>query len=376
MSIRDVLIIGAGAAGSTAAFHLAKSGKYISLLEKNPQLIAKPCGGGMSSSVQEWLPFDLKPIVDDVIKKIEFSWCLSDKVIADLSNDEPFWIVRREELDGFLRTKAINAGAELIKPFNVNKLAREKNIWKVSSQEGEELEAKSIIIADGSTSPWPKLFNLGPRKERYASTISIRLNEQGNIENGTARFEFGLVPNGFAWAFPLQGGINIGIGSFLGQNQTINSDLILKKLLPDFGFSPNDGIKVEVPLRIWNGHNNLHNEGILAIGDAASLCDPFLAEGIRPALMSGYEAANCLTNWLNGDITTLNSYTQIMRKKWSSSMAWGNRISQIFYRFPKVGYQLGVKRSTAPKRITQILSGEMNYEDIAQRVIKRLLFNR
>jgi len=92
--------------------------------------------------------------------------------------------------------------------------------------------------------------------------------------------------------------------------------------------------------------------------------------------MSGYEAANCLTNWLNGDITTLNSYTQIMRKKWSSSMAWGNRISQIFYRFPKVGYQLGVKRSTAPKRITQILSGEMNYEDIAQRVIKRLLFNR
>lgn len=55
-------------------------------------------------------------------------------------------------------------------------------------------------------------------------------------------------------------------------------------------------------------------------------------------------------------------------------MAWGKRISQVFYRFPKVGYQLGVKRPTAPKRIAQILSGEMSYEDIAKRVIKRLLF--
>ncbi len=63
-----------------------------------------------------------------------------------------------------------------------------------------------------------------------------------------------------------------------------------------------------------------------------------------------------------------------MQRNWGNSMAWGKRISQVFYRFPKVGYQLGVKRPTAPKRIAQILSGEMSYEDIAKRVIKRLLF--
>ena len=55
-------------------------------------------------------------------------------------------------------------------------------------------------------------------------------------------------------------------------------------------------------------------------------------------------------------------------------MAWGKRIAQVFYRFPQVGYQIGIKRPTAPKRIAQILSGEMGYEDIAQRVIKRLIF--
>ena len=63
-----------------------------------------------------------------------------------------------------------------------------------------------------------------------------------------------------------------------------------------------------------------------------------------------------------------------MKTNWGNSMAWGRRISQVFYRFPKVGYQLGIKRPTAPKRIAQIVSGEMSYEDIAKRVINRLLF--
>jgi hypothetical protein len=65
-----------------------------------------------------------------------------------------------------------------------------------------------------------------------------------------------------------------------------------------------------------------------------------------------------------------------MRLEWGESMAWGRRIAQVFYRVPKVGYQLGIKRPTAPRRIAQILSGEMGYGDIAQRVVRRLLFQR
>ena len=66
----------------------------------------------------------------------------------------------------------------------------------------------------------------------------------------------------------------------------------------------------------------------------------------------------------------------MMRLKWGNSMAWGRRISQVFYRFPKIGYQLGIKRPTGPERIAQILSGKMSYADIAQRVIKRLILKR
>ena len=104
--------------------------------------------------------------------------------------------------------------------------------------------------------------------------------------------------------------------------------------------------------------------------------DSFLAEGLRPALMSGCEAARHLDGWLKGEQQNLKGYSQAMRVRWGESMAWGRRIAQVFYRFPGVGYQLGIKRPTAPRRIAQILSGEMGYGDIAQRVIRRLLLDR
>ncbi|MFM9104477.1 MAG: NAD(P)/FAD-dependent oxidoreductase, partial [Cyanobium sp.] len=124
------------------------------------------------------------------------------------------------------------------------------------------------------------------------------------------------------------------------------------------------------------GHHLLHGEGVVVAGDAASLCDPFLAVGLRPSLLSGREAALAVDRWLSGDGAALAGYSAAMRSRWGDSMAWGKRIAQVFYRVPRVGYQLGIKRPTAPQRIAQILSGEMGYGDIAQRVIRRLLFQR
>ncbi len=374
MKIKDVLIIGAGAAGATAAFHLAKAGKTVTLLEMSSKELLKPCGGGMAAAVQQWFPFDLMPAVDEVINRVDFSWNLSDPVIAELPGSSPFWIVRREKLDAYIATKAIEAGAEILRPFRVTRVEKQEGYWQVANDSGEKLTAKAVVIADGSNSPWPKKFGIGPSQQHYAFTTSVRLERRGSLSKSTAKFEFGLVKHGFAWAFPLAGGINIGIGSFIGQHVT-DRKVVLEQLLPALGFDPKEGIRTDGLLRVWNGHHSLNTDSLIAVGDAASLCDPFLAEGLRPALLSGYEAASSLNSWLEGDKKDLNDYTKTMKSKWGDSMAWGRRISQVFYRFPKVGYQLGIKRPTAPQRIAEILSGKMGYGDIATRVIRRLLFS-
>ncbi|WP_320676449.1 geranylgeranyl reductase family protein [Prochlorococcus sp. MIT 1300] len=375
MSLKDVVIIGAGAAGSAAAFHLANNGWKVTLLEKDSSDSIKPCGGGIAAAVQDWFPFELSPAVVQIINRVEFSWCLSDNVIAQLPGSAPFWIVERKKLDQLITNKAIDAGAELLRPFQVVDLKKQAGYWQLTSKDGRELESKAVVIADGSNSVWPKVFKLGPRIQHHASTTSVKLAGKGNLLDGSARFEFGLVHHGFAWAFPVANGVNVGVGTFIG-DQATNSEAILEKFLPSLGFDPHEGSRQNAQLRVWNGHHNLHGDGILAVGDAASLCDPFLAEGLRPALMSGCEAAQSIHLWLQDKTFGLGNYTNSMRTRWGNSMAWGRRIAQVFYRFPKVGYQLGIKRPTAPQRIAQILSGEMGYGDIAQRVIKRLLLKK
>ena len=371
----DVAVIGAGAAGTSAAFHLAHAGHSVTILEAETGARIKPCGGGMASSVQNWFPFDLSPAVDDVIRQVDFSWCLEDPVIAELPGEAPFWIVRREHLDSLLLEQAVSAGATVQRPCRVKALERTGAYWTLTGKQGTTVQARAVVIADGSGSPWPQQFGIGPSSLHMASTLSVRLEGLGTLAPGTARFEFGLVHHGFAWAFPLADGINVGVGTFIGRDVT-DSETILNALLPDLGFAADAGLRQQANLRVWNGHSPLHADGVVAVGDAASLCDPFLAEGLRPALMSGCEAAKHLNHWLKGDEQSLKGYSKAMRQRWGDSMAWGRRIAQVFYRFPGVGYQLGVKRPTAPRRIAQILSGEMGYGDIAQRVIRRLLLQR
>ena len=369
------MIVGAGAAGGAAAAHLSSKGHDVVLLERDPEPTIKPCGGGMAASVQQWFPFSLEPAVEQVVRQVDFSWCLRDPVVAELPGESPFWIVRRERLDRMLADQAGKNGAECHVGVTVSDVVQGNDHWSVIASDGQRWRTRSVVIADGSASPWPQRLGLGAKRVQTATTMSVRLEGQGNLKSGTTRFEFGLVKQGFAWAFPVAGGVNIGVGSFIGK-QDADPEQVLSQLLPDLGFSADAGLRQRGQLRVWNGHHRLNGDGIVVVGDAASLCDPFLAEGLRPALMSGCEAALHLDLWLRGESSDLRGYTAAMRQRWGESMAWGRRIAQVFYRFPGVGYQLGIKRPTAPRRIAQILSGEMGYGDIAQRVINRLLLQR
>jgi geranylgeranyl reductase family protein len=374
----DVIVIGAGPAGAAAAFHLAARGRSVLVLERQPQGRSKPCGGGMAASVQNWFPFALTPVVEQVIRRVRFTWCLEDPVQAELPGDAPFWIVRRSCLDAFLGEQAAAAGAQLLYGRAAERLQRGVDgHWRVGLSGGEQFSARAVLLADGSGSLLAGRHGLGPARPRHAATLSLEV-EGPVAQPDTARFEFGLVHHGFCWAFPRRGGWSIGVGTFIG-SQPGDQEAVLQALLPSLGLAPQAGERRRGRLRVWEGHHPLHGrgnqgEGLLVAGDAASLCDPFLAEGLRPALLSGCRAAEALDRWLAGDGQAPAAYSQRMRAEWGDSMAWGRRIAQVFYRLPRVGYQLGIKRPSAPRRIAQILSGELGYGDIAQRVIRRLLF--
>lgn len=384
----QVIVVGAGAAGAAAAAHLARAGRRVLVVDQATSFPrAKACGGGMAASVQAWFPFDLSPVVEAVIERVRFTWDLGDPVVAELPGEAPFWIVRRANLDAFLLQQARDAGADVLPGCPVQALQRRDGRWRLqlaphasAQAAGGWLEAPAVVVADGSGSRLAAALGLGPSRPRFATTVSVEL-EGAVADPTTAHFGFGLVPKGFCWAFPRRGGLSIGLGSFIGRPADpaaarAQADAVLARLLPSLGFPPDAGERTVNRLRVWDGHHPLHGEGVVLAGDAASLCDPFLAEGLRPALLSGCRAASALDLWLAGETSALAGYSAGMRRDWGDSMAWGRRIASVFYRVPGVGYQLGIKRPTAPQRIAQILSGEMGYGDIAQRAIRRLLLQR
>ena len=368
----DIIIIGGGLSGSSTALYLSKKGYSVLVIEKEKVQTMKPCAGGMASSMKKFLPMDIETVIESKIRNVEFTWKASDKVIADLSGESPFWIINRDKLDLLLLNQALKYGTEILRPAKVEKISKENEKWVIHMCNKCKYRSEFLVIADGSQSQWADYFKLGPKQPKFANTMALRLNGLGNIPKDSVRFEFGFVKNGFAWAFPLKESINIGLGTFIN-NSHLDNEEINNKIMKSFGFEDLTFKTINKKLRIWNGFHKLHGDKVLAVGDAASLCDPFLAEGIRPALISSFYAAENIDQCLSNQIDNLDHYSKTINNEWGKSMVWGRRIAQVFYRFPKTGYQLGVKRKTAPKRIAQILSGEMNYEDIAKRVIKRLL---
>ena len=91
----DCIIVGAGPAGGAAAYHLAKRGRSVLVVEKESLPRYKPCGGGVSPAIAEWFDFDFSPAISLKVNAIRYTWNMEDPVDIKLNKLEPIWMVRR-----------------------------------------------------------------------------------------------------------------------------------------------------------------------------------------------------------------------------------------------------------------------------------------
>lgn len=363
----DCIVVGAGPSGSSTAYHLAKRGHSVLVIEKESLPRYKPCAGGISPAIQAWFDFDFSPVIARKINSLRYSWKLEDTVDIHLDAPQPFWIVDRAQFDQFLMEQAQKVGATLKEGTPVTGVEWKGDRWLVKTPQ-ETFEAKYVVAADGAKGPMAKWLGFKESKSRKAAIVE---SSQAPQPETLANFEFGLVKNGYLWNFPKQENYSVAISSFKGgEGQDLNK--ILKEYAKGYGLDPNSLTFYEHPLSLWDGNQKLHGQNSLLVGEAASLVDPFSGEGIRPGIYSGMKAAEALAQAIAGNTKALETYTTEINDYWGEDFKWSQRLAAAFYQFPKIGYKVAAKRPGATQRMGLILCGELRYSEVVEYALKRL----
>jgi len=361
----DCLVVGAGPAGSSAAYHLAQRGASVLLLEQAALPRPKACTGALSPRVAEWFDFDFAPALENTVRRVRYTWKLGDEVTSELETQEPIWIVRRDTFDQFLVNQAIAQGTTLHDNTPVTGIEFDTDHWRVHTPR-ETYQARYLVAADGATGPLADWLGLGQTKVRPAAVYEHP--SPLPADKAALNFEFGLLKSGCLWCFPRRDDTVMGGITLLGK-QTPDFEAVFAHYAQDFGQV--GGTCMVQPVKLWDGPRTLHTQQAVVVGEAGAIVDPLSAEGIRHGLYSGMKAAEAIAAALAGDPDALTGYTTAMHE-WGDNMQWAQRIASVFFRVPGIGYRVGIKRPTMTRRMGQLLAGEIQYSDIANRVIKRL----
>jgi len=346
----DVVIVGAGPAGSTAAYILSRKGYNILLLDKEHFPRKKLCGGCLTAKTI-WLlnrvfnEPEESLIKNNIIdyKSFRFDVRYKTKVLVSPISPLAFYFVDRQVYDAFLLQKAKEAGAEVSEGEKVTDIEETANntgseLTLTTSRE-RLIKSKFIIAADGANSTVrtkllrQKKINGSRWHRNLAYCLEIFLARQGDFK--TLEFpilSFGYLRYGYSWVFPNKDRLVVGIGGLKRKNKNLTGKF--KKFLSDYSLGGIDSNKVQgYPLPFGNSLSIPGYKNILLVGDAAGLVDPMLGEGIYQAHKSGELAAaaiiEALENQIPGEPGT--NYTYLLQKHLMTEFVYARRFRWFLY---------------------------------------------
>ncbi len=298
----DIVVVGGGPAGSTAAYLLAGNGFEVCLLDKKAFPRPKLCAGLLTWKTIDLLEriFNLS-LTDLKARKVIINACRhyrifhGPKELVSGRLDFPFHFVDRKSYDHFWLNSARNAGAEVMTSKAVTEI--DANHCVVTTADGERIQARMIIGADGVWSKARKALSGGNASNpRWQNNLAMTIETRQPCAQPPpyASLHFGFVSWGYGWSFPNPTHRIIGLGSLPNeQKQALTQGYA--DLLNSLGLVPED-------TRPWQGYplpygNYLDPPGrgrVLLVGDACGLADPLLGEGIYYAHRSGELAARAI----------------------------------------------------------------------------------
>jgi geranylgeranyl reductase family protein len=306
----DVLVVGAGPAGSTAAITLARAGRSVVVIDKATFPRDKCCGDGLTTlALRELDAIGLDPREVDGWFDVHSAWLRSPagREVEIPLPDEGLYaaVAPRADLDHALVRLAVAAGADLREGCSIESLDHADDVVRCEVSGLGTVECRYVIAADGMWSPVRKL--VGATLPSYRGEWHAFRQYVGNVTGPAADrlivwFDADLLP-GYAWSFPLPGHrANVGFGVLRDGSRRVQDmadlwrDLLQRQHVVEAlgeGFEP-EGRHTAWPIPARVDEVSLTHRRVLFVGDAAAATDVMTGEGIGQALLTGRFAAESI----------------------------------------------------------------------------------
>jgi geranylgeranyl reductase family protein len=349
----DVLVVGAGPAGSATAIHLARGGARVLLADRASFPRDKPCGGGLTGRALRRIPVDPTPVVERSVDRFalrlgygsSFSRTHSETVIA---------MTQRRRLDAFLASAAADAGADFRENAKVDAIELDPD-GVTATVGGNRVHAKVCVGADGAN-------GVVARAAEVETNIIHGVALEGNVPlsaldiphlERTAVVELGIVPGGYGWVFPKGDHANLGVGGWGSEGPRLR--VHLDRLASSYDVNPHELTEVRghrLPMRRLGAA--AQRGQILLVGDAAGLVDPLSGDGMYEAFTSAQLAAEAIL----GD--SLVTYTSMLSAALDRHATASWAAKRALDRHPRLVFA-AARCPGVFGAVTRILCGELSH---------------
>lgn len=340
MTKYNVIVIGAGPSGATAAYHLARGGAETLLIDSKKLPRFKACGGGVSKKLVDSLPVDVSCAVKGATFGIKlFNSNLTDP--AEVRLKSPILMMDRALFDHQLVKAAEGAGTDVLDANRALHIQELDTGIELETEKGS-FSCDHIILADGVNDPVGR--KLGFRKNETIFALELELP---NFPADPSSTYWGRMPinQGFAWVFPKQDRASVGI---LGMDSGAKLKEELHNWIKLWGYQGEIGQIHGHPIPLIDFTKTLQSDRALLVGDAAGLADPLTGEGIKFAIMSGRIAAETI---LSGQVP---SYSRRIALEIYPYFAFSSMFRFFVYRWTDFFYKHGVANPLVQQAIVQI----------------------
>ena len=402
----DVIVVGAGPGGSATAAHLARAGVKTLLLEKTEFPREKVCGDGLTPrAVKELLALDIDLTTQGWIKnkglriiggghRLELPW-------PELSVFPDYGLVRtRADLDQILAQKAVAVGADLHESTSVTGPVMEQDrivgvTTKNAAGEERTYRAPIVVAADGNSSRLSLSMGLTKRDDRPLG-VAVRTyfrsprHEDDWLESWLELWDQDRLLPGYGWVFGVGDGTsNVGLGILNSSPAFANVDyraLLMRwadSMPKEWGYVPEEMVGPIRGAALPMGFNRTphFHQGMLLVGDAGGMVNPFNGEGIAYAMESGRIAAETIAEALasgrdQARDLRLATYPTRLKSEWGGYYTLGRVFVKLIGndRVMKVAAQKGLAHPTLMKFTLKLLANlsEPKGGDVADRLISAL----